>query len=464
MNAQILRAILRANFSSFIHKTFDTINPGITYNHNWHIDLIAEYLENVRKGQIKRLIINMPPRTLKSICVSVAWPAWILGQDPTKRILVASYSNVLGVKHSMDCRFVMNAKWYQRTFVNTILSKKQNQKSKFMTSSYGFRFATSVGGSVTGEGGDILIIDDPHNPTHIHSPKMRHKAIDWFENTFSSRLNDRSNGAIVIVMQRLHEDDLCGYLTNAQNSWEVLKIPAMWRDNKMFTVNGHEIYFSAGDTLSVSRHDKAVLAQVENEIGAHNFAAQYMQEPISANTAMISERDITTQNALPCNVESYIMSWDTAIKTSDNSDYSVCTVWGITRSNYYLVDLIRKRMTYPELKASAQRIIAKYNPKLILIEDKASGQSLIQDLRADGVHNILPQNPKLDKITRFASVVDMIQSGMVIIPSQVSWYKELIAEITSFPWSKNDDIVDSISQFLNHMKYYKREVKVRELR
>lgn len=138
----------------------------------------------------------------------MAWPAWILGHDPSKRVLVSSYSQTLGIKHSMDCRFVMSSEWYRKLFPDTILSKTHNQKSKFMTTKHGFRFTTSVGGSVTGEGGDVLIIDDPHNPTHIHSDKLRNKVSDWFEQTFSTHLNNREKGAIILVMQRLHEEDL----------------------------------------------------------------------------------------------------------------------------------------------------------------------------------------------------------------------------------------------------------------
>lgn len=216
---KFLDALLRQDFSSFITKVFYTINPRATYYHNWHIDLIADYLEHVRNGHIKRLIINIPPRNLKSICTSVAWPAFLLGKNPTTRIMVASYSSILSIKHSLDCRMIMQSKWYRQLFPQTILSKKHNLKSKFLTSLNGFRFATSVGGSTTGEGADILIIDDPHNPTQINSVKLRNKTICWYEQTFVSRLNNPNKGAIILVMQRLHLDDLAGYLLNNGDCW-----------------------------------------------------------------------------------------------------------------------------------------------------------------------------------------------------------------------------------------------------
>ncbi len=156
--------LLKNDFSSFIGKTLATCDPAAEYLPNWHIDLIAEYLEAARKSEITRLIINMPPRSLKSICVSVAWPAWLLGNNPSSRIIAASYAQSLAVKHSIDARMVIGSDWYKRIFPDVHLARDQNEKSKFMTTKRGFRMAASVGGAITGEGGNYLIIDDPINP------------------------------------------------------------------------------------------------------------------------------------------------------------------------------------------------------------------------------------------------------------------------------------------------------------
>jgi predicted phage terminase large subunit-like protein len=455
----VLKALLRNDLNSFINKAFDTINPGISYMPNWHIALIGEYLNRVRKGQIKRLIINMPPRALKSVCVSVAWPAWLLGQDPTMRIMVASYSQMLSIKHSMDCRTIMEADWFKDAFPETILSKTHNQKAKFMTTQHGFRFATSVGGSATGEGGDILIIDDPHNPSHIHSQKMRAKTIDWFEQTFATRLNHRSGGAIVVVMQRLHEEDLCGHLTSTfPERWEVLKLPAIYSKPTTIELSYRNIDIAMGECLHKSRDDAESLLLLEREIGKYNFAAQYLQAPISSQSLLLEKKDIIFADIRLEEMEYYVQSWDTAIKISNTCDYSVCTTWGISGSHYYLVDMIRQRLDYPSLKEKARKLSKRWNPKIILIEDKASGQSIIQDLRADGVQNIIPQRPKLDKITRFAAVMPLFQEGRVILPSQVSWLNDFLQEVTLFPNSRHDDIVDSVSQFLGYMKELRRKV------
>ncbi|MDR0774154.1 MAG: phage terminase large subunit [Rickettsia sp.] len=458
---KLLHAILRQDFNSFINKVFNTINPGIEYQANWHIELIAEYLQAVQKGDIKRLIINMPPRSLKSVCIGVAWPAWILGHDPTKRIMSASYSQVLSVKHSLDCRFVLTSDWYSQVFPKTVLSKKHNQKSKFMTKDNGFRFATSVGGSATGDGGDILIIDDPHNPSQINSPKMRKRVVEWFEQTFVTRLNNKNTGAIVLVMQRLHEEDLSGHLLLNSNSWHHLKIPAMAKRDQVYSIKNYKYQYVKGDILHGFRDNPEYLIKLEQEIGIHNYAAQYLQEPIANNCILLNMEDISFYESLHSIFDYFVQSWDTAIKISENADYSVCTSWGILDKRYYLVSMFRQKLTYPELKSQVEKLAKKYCPRYILIEDKASGQQVIQDLRLDGVVNIVAIKPKLDKITRFSSVLTLFQSSAVALPKQSAFNTTLLNELLSFPHCKNDDIVDSVSQFLNFIKKQSNKATVR---
>lgn len=459
-NKKLLSALLRQDFSSFIGKVFHTINPGSSYHSNWHIDLIADYLEAVREGQIKRLIINMPPRALKSVCVSVAWPAWLLGRSPSARIMAASYSATLSIKHSLDCRLVLSSDWYKTLFPQTVLSRAHNQKSKFLTDQNGFRFATSVGGSATGEGGDILIIDDPHNPTQINSPKMRNKAIEWYEQTFVTRLNDKSNGAIVLVMQRLHEEDMSAHLISS-GGWELLKIPAIAEQNTEYNLNNNKYFFGAGKLLNSKLDKLQFLQNLESEIGARNFAAQYLQSPLPANYNLLSCDDISYYENIPNEIAYFVISWDTAIKVSEHTDYSVGTCWAVANDHFYLISMIRQKMTYPLLKNEVQKQADKYKPKYLLIEDKASGQSIIQDLKLMGYKNIKPIKPIGDKITRFASVIPMFQAGKVLLPKRSVFNSFLIKELTSFPNSPHDDIVDSVSQFLIFAKEINVPVKAR---
>ena len=448
---EFFEAILRADFASFISKVFGTINPGSKYQANWHIDLIAEYLEAVRQGQIKRLIINMPPRALKSVCVSVAWPVWLLGLDPSTRIMVASYSSILSIKHSLDSRLVVSSNWYKKLFPRTQISKNHNQKSKFLTTENGFRFATSVGGSATGEGGDFLIIDDPHNPTQINSLKMRSRVIEWFEQTFVTRLNDKNKGAIVLVMQRLHQDDLSAHLQSSGN-WEILKIPVSATRNVEYNFGKFHKLYREGELLDMVRDNKDFLQNLEQEVGARNYAAQFLQEPLPAGYNLLSPGDIHYFETLPKEFDFFVHSWDTAIKISEKADYTVGTIWGVLQNKYYLVQMIRKKLAYSDLKNEIEKQIHKYMPRFVLIEDKASGQQIIQDLKLSGFRNIKAIKPFLDKLTRFASITHFFENGIALIPAKSVFNRVLISEITNFQNSKNDDIVDSVSQFLNFIK------------
>jgi predicted phage terminase large subunit-like protein len=459
---KLLSAILRQDLSSFIAKSFYTINPGTTYLPNWHIDLIAHYLEEVTNGGIKRLIINMPPRALKSVCVSVAWPAWILGNNPSSRIMAASYSQGLSIKHSMDSKLVMTSAWYKEIFPETIISKKHNQKSKFLTTQNGFRMATSVGGVATGEGGDFLIIDDPHNPTHIHSKKRRDSVIEWYERTFSTRLNNKKTGAIIIVMQRLHEDDLAGHLSN-KKGWEFLKIPAIAAENKIYQIKFRNIEVKKGDILHPGREAIEQLKAAEDELGLHNFSAQYQQDPAPSAGGLLSDANFMFYEHMIHDFEYIVQSWDTAIKAKSTSDYSVCTVWGIKYNKYYLLHMLRDKFEYPALKSNALSLAAKWRPKYILIEDKASGQSLIQDLKNDTDLRIVAIKVSQDKITRFSRITEYFLNEQIYFPDKKYIKDQIIKELTTFPNSKNDDIVDSISQFLSFIKD-KKEVKEARLR
>jgi predicted phage terminase large subunit-like protein len=451
----LLKAILRYDFKSFIFKVFNTINPGIKFNNAWYIDLVADYLENLitntsNNKPNKRLIINIPPRCLKSISISVAWPAWILGIAPDKRIMVVSYSEHLSTKHSLDCRAVMQSKWYQELFPGTIISNSCNKKNKYVTTKFGFRMSSSVGGSITGEGADILILDDPHNPVNIMSDKIRNKAINWFEQTFVSRLNDQQEGIIVVAMQRLHCLDLSGYLLQKM-CWDLLKIPAICDSDQTFN-SGRSIYhFKQGDSIDCRRLPIKTLDDICLQTGDTNFKAQYLQDPQDIHQGILKIKEIKFYDQLPP-FEAIYQSWDTAIKISDSSDYSVCTTWGVYQSRYYMVDFLCQKLEYSYLKENVLRLATQWMPKIILIEDKASGQSLIQDLKVERLHNIIAQKPKAPKTTRFALVVPFFTLEQVFLPRQSSWTQEVIKQITTFPYAKNDDIVDSISQFLNYIR------------
>ena len=241
---RVLRNALKNEFYAFVEKTFQTVCPGQTFWPNWHLEAICHALERVAAGETKRLIILMPPRSLKSICASVALPAWLLGGDPTRRIICVSYSADLAAKHARDCRAVMTAPWYQGVFPSTRLDPTKSAETEFMTTQRGFRLATSTGGTLTGRGGNIMIIDDPMKPADAHSDARRLDLQQWYTNTLLSRLDDKNTGAIVLVMQRLHIDDLAGYLMD-QEGWEVLSLPAI-ADREQGVPTGPARFITAG--------------------------------------------------------------------------------------------------------------------------------------------------------------------------------------------------------------------------
>ncbi|HZZ79820.1 MAG TPA: terminase, partial [Gemmataceae bacterium] len=232
MTASDYNAVLRLDFSAFLQRTFYELNPGQSFFGNWHLDLIASRLEDCRNGRCRRLIINVPPRTMKSQMASVAFPAFWLGHDPTKRIICVSYGQDLANTHAMSTRTLMNSPFYRGVFGNRLSPEKQSV-GEFMTPDLGFRLATSVGGVLTGRGADVIIIDDPLKPDEALSDTQRKNVNEWYSHTLYSRLNDKANGVIILIMQRLHLDDLVGHVLT-QEKWEVLSLPAIATKEETF--------------------------------------------------------------------------------------------------------------------------------------------------------------------------------------------------------------------------------------
>ncbi len=435
--------LLVRDFSSFIEKTLATVDPAATYAPNWHIDVIAEHLEAARRGDITRLIINMPPRMLKSQCVSIAWPAWILGHDPRARIMAASYSQTLSVKHSLDCRQIITSDWYQNLFPNTQLARDQNEKHKFQTTKRGFRFATSVGGTATGEGGNFLIIDDPMSAAQGMNLAAREQVKRWYDHTFSTRLNDKKHGVIVLVMQRLHVDDLTAHLLS-KGGFVHLSLPAISTQK--------DVHRDVGEPLHPAREDAILLERAKMDLGSQGFSAQYQQQPLPDDGGMVKRAWFARYSELPVSDVRIIQSWDTAIKSSAQHDASVCITCLEYANNYYVVDVRVVRLEYPDLKRLCVRMAEEFLPHVVLIEDKASGQQLLQDLKRETSLPLIAVMSSTNKITRFAAVSAIIESGRVYLPHHASWLSAFEDEILQFPHGKHDDQVDALTQFLDFMR------------
>ncbi len=279
-------AASRAHFPLFLRRVVASVAPNARYSHNWHIDAISEYLMAAMAGDVRRLIINLPPRMLKSTIASVAWPAWILGHHPQQRILAASYAQSLSIKHSTDCRAVMATGWYQRLFPATKLAADQNEKDKFATSLRGYRRAVSVGGAVIGDGGNILIIDDPLNALNANQHHRREGVNEWFDHSWATRLDDKQRGAMVVVMQRLHVRDLSGYLLE-KGGWEHLCLPAIAPVQMVVARGKFRHVREEGAALHEMREPRELLERLQTDIGSANFNAQYQQAPLQQTGGIV---------------------------------------------------------------------------------------------------------------------------------------------------------------------------------
>ena len=282
--------ILRNDLASFIERAFYELNPQANFISGRYIDLMAATLEKCRTGKTKRLILNLPPRTLKSHAASVAFPAWLLGHDPAKQIICASYGQDLADKHARDCRTLMNSAFYRDLFPRSTLSYDRIAVDDFMTTAQGFRMATSVGGGLTGRGADILILDDILKPDEALSETRRKAANDWYFNTLLSRLNSKENGVIIIVMQRLHEDDLVGVVTETE-PWEVLSLPAIAEEDECIAFEGlfgtGRFVRTAGEALHPERDSVETYRRIRETVGEYNFQSQYQQRPVPLEGGLI---------------------------------------------------------------------------------------------------------------------------------------------------------------------------------
>jgi predicted phage terminase large subunit-like protein len=457
LSAEDYRFILRRDFTSFIERSFYELNSQTPLFLGRHIEVIATKLEACRLGKIKRLIINLPPRHLKSHCASVAFVAWYLGHYPAGHVICASYGQDLADKLARDCRSVMMSAWYKQLF-RTRLAER-SAVNDFMTMDLGTRMATSVGGVLTGRGADLIIIDDPLKPDEALSESRRKAVNDWYDNTLLSRLNDKAKGCILIIMQRLHQEDLVGHVVE-QEPWEVLSFPALAEKDETFVIEGPLgtscFKRREGEALDPERETLAMLAGIRERMGEYNFSSQYQQNPIPLGGAMVKTEWLLyyEQGDLPARFDIIIQSWDTANKSTELSDYSVCTTWGRANGKLYLLHVFRQRLNYPDLKRKVMELARRYKANRILIEDKASGTQLIQDMQADHVFGITPYQPLPgnDKVIRLHAQTAWFENGLVFLPKSAPWLADYVTEITGFPGTKYDDQVDSTTQALDHLR------------
>ena len=419
MSAADYRLWLGLDFMTFAQRVFHDLRPEHGFEPHPYLELLAARLEAVRLGHVRRLIVNLPPRHTKSVYASIAFPAWLLGQDPSLGIVCASYGQDLADALARDCRIVMASDWYRAVFPTRLA---RNALHDFATTRKGYRLATSVGGVLTGRGADVVIIDDPLKPDEALSDQRRNTVNAWFDNSLSLP-------AIADEDERFAFDTLLGPRVFARK---------------------------AGDALHPARFSRAALEEVRRAVGAYNFASQYQQSPVPLEGNLVKRSWLARYSpedaAGP--FTAIVQSWDTANKAGELNDYSVCTTWGVRRDRHWLLlDVFRRRLEFPELKRAVRDLAARFHPGTVLIEDRASGTQLIQELRREGLLRVRGVDPPsgTDKIMRLHAHTTAFEGGRVLLPRAAPWLDDYVGELVGFPGSRHDDQVDSTTQALTHL-------------
>jgi predicted phage terminase large subunit-like protein len=446
-----LLALVRTDFFYFVWKCFDTIVQEKQFVANWHIKAVAHELMRTQRGETTRLIINQPPRSLKSICVSVAYVAWLLGHDPRRRIIVVSYSNELAAELHRQFRMVIDSEWYKQAFPMMRLAKDAGLET--VTTVGGGRYATSVEGTLTGRGANLIIIDDPQKADEAQSEKVRAQVLNWFRGTLLTRLDDKRFGQIILVMQRLHPDDLSGDLL-VTGDWCHLNLPSVALEDRTIQIGDNKfIRWPRGEPLQLEREGLEILDRIKRAIGSQKYSAQFLQQPVPEGGNAIKGEWFRcwTKTAVKQSGDLIVQSWDVAAAIGDNNDYSVCTTWLKRKGDYYLLDVFRDRLAYPDLRRKIRTLAREFGADTVLIEKAGIGLSLLQELENDlpsGMVRPIGIVPKGDKKDRLAAQSARIEAGHVYLPTEAAWLADFLFEILAFPNSRHDDQVDSLSQFL----------------
>ena len=471
------------NLHTYIKNAWDVIEPGIDYIDNWHIEAICEHLEAVNKGQIKRLLINIPPRYMKSIAVTVAWPTWTWIREPHKRFISLSYASMLSKKHNMNRRDIIKSPWYQGNWGNRFeLKTDMDTQMKFENNKTGFMFATSIGGTLTGEGGDYIIVDDPHNPQQAQSDAERETALEFFKTTLPSRLNDKKKGAIVVVMQRLHEEDISGYCLQ-QGGYTHLCLPCIAEKREIITfpITLNEILRNEGDLLWPGRENKEEVDAMKKALGSYGFSGQYQQTPTPAGGGMFKKwwwrywkpkgsnfppvkvKDSNGNNyeieaeELPDNFDLMLQSWDLTFKKKEDNDLVAGHVWANKGAKIYCLDRVSDRWSFMETVEEFTKLTKKWpNVVLKLVEDKANGPAIISMLRYK-IMGIVAVEPYGSKEARAEATTPICEAGNVYLPHPMlyGWSSDLMEQAAKFPKTSHDDDVDAMTQALHRFMYAK---------
>lgn len=447
------RAISK-DFRRFISGAWHVVEPSTPFVPNWHIDAIAEHLEAVSRGQIQNLLINIPPGHMKSLTTCVFWPMWEWTSRPELRYIFASHSGVFALRDAGKSRDVVRSEWYQERWGDTVqIVPDQDTKQRFQNTATGFRFAAGAGGRVTGERADRIVVDDPHAVDEIHSDLIREGVLDWWDQSMWNRTTDENTAVRVIVMQRLHQRDLAGHLLE-RGGWEQICLPEEYEPgrSKMAVPGLKDPRKTEGELLWPKKFGPAGVAEAKETLGTFGYPSQYQQRPASPGGSIFKRESWQFYKDLPPKFEYKIASFDTAFETKSAASYSVGTVWGLSIRAFYLLDLWRARVEFSELKRAAVNLYGKWKFNDLLIEDKASGKSLIQELKRETRMPVRPVKVDKDKVTRAWAVQPLVEAERCYLPESAPWLYDYLEELSNFPGAANDDQVDSTTQALAHLR------------
>lgn len=448
----------RRNLHYYTRCIWPILEPGRAFVDNWHIGAICEHLEAVKKRQIKRLLINMPPRFMKSLLIAVAFPTWVWIDNPEHRWIFSSYSGVLSTRDNLKGRRVIDSDWYQKRYGHIYqLTTDQNVKNKYENNRTGVRMSTSVGGVGTGEGGDTLVVDDPHNVLEAgkESDVSREEVWTWWTETMSSRYNDQKTGAAVGVMQRVHEQDWAGRILE-QGGWEHLMIPMRWEEgrSKVTSLGFVDPRKTDGELAWPARFDEDAVARLEKELGSYAAAGQLQQNPTPREGGMFKKSAWGMYHCSPqqmaAQCEEIIISGDLTFKGAAGSDYVSLQVWGRKGANKYVLARVTERMTFGQTKKALTRLAAEWPQNIaVVIEDKANGPAVMDDMK-DVIPGLVAVDPQGGKIARANSIEAQHEAGNIYGPDPsipgCEWITELIDVCAKFPLVAHDDDVDAFTQ------------------
>ena len=457
---RVMEAVLRTDLLAFSQQAFRTLEPGTPFQSNWHLEHVAHLLQQVANGVIRRLIINVPPRSGKSLMASVAFPAWVLGRDPSRRLICVSYAEDLARKLSVDTRSVMQSPWFERLFPDCRLYRRPRDV-ELVTSQRGARYAAGVGGAVLGRGADIIVVDDPIKALNALSRAERRRVNEFYDNTLQTRLNSKLTGAIVIIMQRLHQEDLVGHvLERDPEGWTVVSVPAIEHEDRAYalsSVPGDLYRRRVGEVLHPEREPLDLLDDLRRDIGTMNFSAQYQQAPVPPGGNVIKRAWLRDYGALPHRFEKVVISWDTASTLGEHNDWSVGTVWGRLGPDFYLLDVVRGRWETPELQRRIEELAVTYRAHATVIEDTELGRAINHGLRKAGTLRTILIKPRFDKEARLLAEAPKFEAGRVVLPREAPWLGVYLKELLGFPKEKHDDQVDATSQALLYLTEHRRQ-------